>query len=74
MLDVACAPLPFVVVAMAPTFDDVRDEKEAHRFFADVRRAGEFFELCNEDVITYFETNITVLYNSELAQFVSRLR
>ena len=73
-LNDACAPAPFVIVAAAPTFSDVRDEFGAHQFFADFRREGNFFEIRDSDAATYFKVRITGLYNFELAQHVAELQ
>ena len=73
-LNTSCAPLPHVVVAVAPTFDMKRDEKTAHAFFDNARREGEFFELSDAEVIEYFTTHITPQYNLELAHHIERLR
>ena len=73
-LNTGCAPAPHIIVAMAPTFDNVKDEKIAHEFFSDVRREGEFFELCDEEVVKYFSTHITAKYNSELSQKISEMQ
>ena len=53
-LNTACAPAPFVIVALAYSFDTVRDERAAHAFFAHARKEGEFFELEDSEAITYF--------------------
>jgi hypothetical protein len=73
-LNNSCAPSPHVVVAVAQTFDNDRDEKAAHMFFASARCKGEFFTLQDADVIAYFATHITVQFNAELIQYVSRLQ
>ena len=53
-LNVATAPAPFVIVALASSFDYAQAERDAHAFFAYARRKGEFFELQDSDVIDYF--------------------
>ncbi len=73
-LNTSCAPAPHVIVAVAPTFDEDRDEKTAHAFFSHARREGEFFELQDADVLAYFATHITQQYNTELARNISRLQ
>lgn len=73
-LNTACAPSPHVIVAVAPSFDEGRDERTAHAFFSDSRREGEFFELADETVITFFTMHITAQYNMELAQNITRLQ
>jgi hypothetical protein len=73
-LNTACAPAPHVIVAVAPTFDDTRDETAAHAFFSNARRKGEFFELEDAQVLSYFAMHITAQYNVELAQNITRLQ
>jgi len=73
-LNTSCAPMPHVIVAVAPTFDNTRDEATAHTFFANARQQGEFFKLDDEDVIAYFASHITAQYNTELAQNIFRLQ
>lgn len=73
-LNTSCAPAPHVIVAVAPSFDKVRDEKTAHAFFSSARREGEFFELSEANVISYFATHITAQYNTELVQHITRLQ
>ena len=53
-LNTGCAPAPHTVVAVATTFNKDKDEKEAHQHFAAFRREGEFFEVSELDVQTYF--------------------
>jgi hypothetical protein len=73
-LNTSCAPAPHFIVAVAPTFDNDRDERAAHSFFASARREGEFFELDDGHVIAYFNTHIMAQYNVELAQNIARLQ
>jgi hypothetical protein len=73
-LNTACAPAPHVIVAVAPTFNQDRDEKTAHAFFSSARRKGEFFELEDTEVLEYFSHHITAQYSRELASNVARLR
>jgi hypothetical protein len=73
-LKTATAPAPHVFVIIAPTFDQARDEKNAHEFFVENRREGEFFEISDAEVIAYFTTNITTRYNTELAQYIAGLQ
>jgi hypothetical protein len=73
-LNTACAPAPHVIVAAAPTFDKDRDEKTAHAFFSKTRRAGEFFEITDAEVMAYFTMHITSQYNTELTQNISSLQ
>jgi hypothetical protein len=65
-LNTGCAPAPLVVVATAPSFDNVRDEKIAHQYFSNFREAGEFFHLSEEEVKTYFNDTITAKFHEEL--------
>lgn len=73
-LNTACAPAPHVIVAVAPTFNHSRDEKVAHAFFSDKRRAGEFFELDDTEVVAFFTGHITAQYNVELMQNIERIQ
>jgi hypothetical protein len=54
-LNTSCAPAPFVIVALASSFNHGQDELAAHAFFAHARKAGEFFELNDSEVISYFD-------------------
>lgn len=69
-LNTSCAPAPHVIVAMAPTLDMKRDEKTVHAFFSDARREGEFFQIRDDDIISYFATHIITQYNLELSSKV----
>lgn len=69
-LNTSCAPAPHVIVAMAPTLDMKRDEKTVHAFFSEARREGEFFQIQDDDVISYFATHIITQYNLELSKKV----
>jgi hypothetical protein len=60
-----------VVVALAPSFDNTRDERTAHAFFAEFRREGEFFAISENMVKDYFMNNITMQYSRELTEHVS---
>lgn len=73
-LNTSCSPMPHVIVAVAPTFDSDRDEKIAHMFFSKARREGEFFELSDAEVISYFAMHITAQYNADLANHTARLQ
>ena len=73
-LNTSCAPAPHVVVAVAPTFDNNRDEKAAHAFFSEFRREGEFFEISEEAVKQYFSMHIIQQYNLEMMQKISTLQ
>ena len=64
-LNTSCAPAPHNLVAAAATFDNTRDEKVAHMFFADARREGEFFELSEDVVKDYFRMHITAQHELE---------
>jgi len=72
-LNTGCAPAPHVVVAVAPTFDNTRDERMAHTFFADARKEGEFFKITEDQVKAYFQTHILAQYQVELAQHMARI-
>ena len=72
-LNTSCAPAPHVIIAVAPSFDESRDERAAHAFFSDRRHQGEFFALDEAEVLTYFKTHITAQYNKEFAENLSRL-
>jgi len=67
-LNTACAPAPHVLVALAPTFDMQRDEKEAHEFFSTVRMQGEFFAVNKLQVMNFFHEHIMALYQEELLE------
>ncbi len=67
-LNTACAPKPHSVVALAPSLHCARDEKAAHKFFAERRREGEFFQVEPAEVTAYFQTSILPRYNDELQQ------
>ena len=49
---------PLKLLALVGTFDDVRDEKLAHDYFACVRDAGEFFRTSVENVRAFFDRDI----------------
>lgn len=65
-LNTGCAPNPHVVIATAPTFNNVKDEKKAHRFFSKFRGAGEFFKVSEEVVKRYFKHVVTARFRWEL--------
>jgi len=65
-LNTGCAPAPHVIIATAPTFDNVRDEKMAHEFFSEFRDAGEFFKVSEEDVKRYFKNTVAARFRMEL--------
>jgi hypothetical protein len=62
-----------VLIAVAPTLNNVRDEALAHAFFASERKEGEFFEVSQEDVRAFFTNHITTQYQTELAQHIARV-
>ena len=68
-----CAPAPHIVVAAVPTFNHKRDEKMAHTHFANVRKEGEFFAVCKEDVQKYFNEFIMPVYQAELVISINKL-
>ena len=67
-LNTGCAPVPLVVIATAPSFDNTRDEKLAHEHFAALRQEGEFFQLSEEEAKAYFETAISARFQKELTE------
>ena len=73
-LNTSCAPAPHVIVAVAPTFDNDRDEKAAHTFFAGSRQEGEFFKISDEEAKNYFTLHIMAKYQMELAQNIAVLQ
>jgi len=72
-LNTGCAPAPHSVVVVAATFDKDRDEKEAHQHFAAFRREGEFFEVSELDVKTYFSL-VTAKFQVEMNQRLQLLQ
>ena len=64
-LNVGCAPCKHKLIALAESFDNKRDERMAHVFFAEYRREGEFFEISAKQVKEYFDMFITALHNIE---------
>ncbi len=68
------APAPFVLIAMAPTFDAVRDEKEAHDHFSAVQQEGEFFEMTHKEAKKYLSTVIKARHEQELEEFSSGMK
>ncbi len=73
-LNTGCAPAPHVIVAVAPTFDSIRDEALAHTFFSSARKEGEFFEVSQEEVRAFFTNHITAQYHRELAQHIAKVQ
>jgi len=65
------APAPHVLIAMAPTFDAVRDEKRVHVYFDYFREEGEFFKITHEEAKTYLNSVIKTLHDQELELFSS---
>ena len=66
-----CAPAPYVVVvAVAPTLNNDRDEKAAHLFFANFRREGFFFEVSEEVVKAYFTMRIMAQFHIEMSNAI----
>ena len=45
--------MPHKIIAVAPSLDALRDEKEAHEYFLIFRRQGEFFEISHEQATQY---------------------
>ena len=73
-LNTACAPSPHYVVAVAPTLDYTRDERTAHAFFALARKEGEFFDITEDAVRSYFDHHITAQYQRELAHNIDDIQ
>jgi hypothetical protein len=73
-MNTSCAPEPHVVVAVAPTFDSVRDEAMAHGYFACSRKQGEFFDVTQAEVQTFFAEHIMARYQQEMAEYVENPR
>jgi hypothetical protein len=73
-LNTACAPAPHRVVAVAPTLDNIRDERTAHQFFADRRRQGEFFEVEENEIKAYFTHHITTQFNMDMAERLEQMQ
>jgi len=69
-LNTSCAPAPHKYVAVAQSLDYTRDEKMAHAYFAYARKDGEFFQVTEEEVATYFEKNIEPLFQMELKEYM----
>ena len=65
-LNVACAMKPFTLVVKARSFDNKRDERDAHQFWAEYRKEGEFFEITEQSVFEYFKI-IEARYEEEKA-------
>jgi hypothetical protein len=53
---------------MAPTFDAVRDEKQAHTYFDYFRCEGEFFKITHEEAKNCLNT-IKARHDKELEEF-----
>jgi hypothetical protein len=70
-LNTSCAPAPHAIIASAMTLDSVRDEALAHAFFASARKEGEFFEVTQEDVESFFANHITNQYQLERAKHIA---
>lgn len=57
---------PHKVVAVAPSFNYVRDEKMAHSFFESRRLKGEFFKVTVAEVRDFFESYVKRTFMDEL--------
>ncbi len=68
------APAPHILIAMAPTFDAVRDEKRAHDYFNFFRDEGEFFKISHDEAIKYLSTVIKAHHDQELEEFSSGVK
>ena len=65
-----CAMAPHVELCSTKTLDSKRDEALAHTFFAELRRAGEFFEVSVDAVHAYFQDVISVRFAHEEAELL----
>jgi hypothetical protein len=65
-LNTGCAPSPHILITASASFDNLRDERMAHAYFAGVRREGEFFETSEEAVKAYFQMHIVAQHRAEL--------
>jgi len=62
-------PAPHILIAMASTFDGIRDEAEAHAYFHKFRQEGEFFKISHEDAEKYLDTVIRARHYRERDEF-----
>ena len=65
------APAPHVLIAMAPTFDAVRDGKKAHEYFDYFCEQGEFFKITHDEAKTYLHSVIKTRHEQELEEYSS---
>jgi hypothetical protein len=65
---------PHRVVTVAPTLNNIRDERTAHQFFADMRRQGEYFEVEEDEVKAYFTHHITTQFNLDMAERLEQMQ
>ena len=72
-LNTSCAPSPHVILVIAPSFNNTRDERLAHDYFSSYRREGEFFQVSEEEVREYFKSTITARFQAELEQNMSNM-
>lgn len=70
-LNTSCAPAPHFTVAVAPTFDALRDKAWAHEYFSNARKEGEFFKVSVQEVKTFFSNHVMTKYQLELAESIS---
>lgn len=63
------APNPFRLLFSAKTLDSFRDEKITHSHFSKQRECGEFFRVTADEVKTFFDTEITPIFEKELAEW-----
>jgi hypothetical protein len=68
-LNVAFAPHKHVVVALAESFDNERDERTVHAFFSAYRREGDWFEISAKKVKQFFEACITATHQREMQAY-----
>jgi hypothetical protein len=70
-LNTGCAPSPHILITASASFDNVRDERMAHGYFAGVRREGGFFETSEDAVKAYFQMHIVAQHKAELGYLLS---
>ena len=73
-LNTSCAPAPHRIVALAQTFDSIRDESMVHGYFAEYRREGEFFEISIQDISDFLFTHVDHQYRQELLEYARTIQ
>lgn len=63
------SPKPFRLMFMTKTLDSKRDEHKTHEHFKALRECGEFFRVSPDELLKYFETEITPAFNKELSEW-----